>query len=159
MAWGEINLRFSWNINFHCDDSHSFSQGSDDHLPDILTDIKSNYAYRRGRLIGKGGFAKVYEVTDLTVTSSGGNGPNPIRVYADKVINKEVFAKRTSKDKVKREIQLHKDLIHPNVVQVLLLLQNIFSTWKIREEYSFWEQGGFARCFHDFKGRLYRKSA
>ena len=76
----------------------------------------------------------MYEVTDLTVTSSGGNGPNPIRVYADKVINKEVFAKRTSKDKVKREIQLHKDLIHPNVVQVLLLLQNIFSTWKIREE-------------------------
>ena len=84
----------------------------------------------------------MYEVTDLTVTSSGGNGPNPIRVYADKVINKEVFAKRTSKDKVKREIQLHKDLIHPNVVQVLLLLQNIFSTCKIREVYSFWEQGG-----------------
>ena len=34
------------------------------------------------------------------------------------MINKEVFSKRsTSKDKVKREIQLHKDLNHPNVVQ------------------------------------------
>jgi len=33
------------------------------------------------------------------------------------VINREVFARRsTSKDKVKREIMLHKDLIHPNVV-------------------------------------------
>ena len=81
-----------------------------DELPEILTDIKSTYAYRRGRLIGKGGFAKVYEVTDLTVTGA-------VRVYADKVINKEVFAKRTSKDKVKREIMLHKDLSHPNVVQ------------------------------------------
>ena len=63
--------------------------------------------YRRGRLIGKGGFAKVYEVTELVTNKS----------YADKIINREVFARRsTSKDKVKREIMLHKDLLHPNVV-------------------------------------------
>ena len=63
--------------------------------------------YRRGRLIGKGGFAKVYEVTELVTN----------KCFADKVINREVFARRsTSKDKVKREIMLHKDLIHPNVV-------------------------------------------
>ena len=91
--------------------AHSRHSKEDD-LTDIITDVKSNYAFRRGRLIGKGGFAKVYEVTDLTVSGAG------IRIFADKVINKEVFNKRsTSKDKVKREIMLHKDLIHPNVVQ------------------------------------------
>jgi polo-like kinase 2 len=88
---------------------------TDDELLDIITDSSNKYAFRRGRLIGKGGFAKVYEVTDLTVNSQQ---PGVIRVFADKVINKEVFSKRsTSKDKVKREIQLHKDLNHPNVVQ------------------------------------------
>ena len=88
---------------------------TDDELLDIITDTANHYAYRRGRLIGKGGFAKVYEVTDLTINSQQ---TGVTRVFADKVINKEVFSKRsTSKDKVKREIQLHKDLNHPNIVQ------------------------------------------
>ena len=88
---------------------------TDDELLDIITDTSNIYAYRKGRLIGKGGFAKVYEVTDLTINSQQ---TGITRVFADKVINKEVFSKRsTSKDKVKREIQLHKDLNHPNIVQ------------------------------------------
>lgn len=76
---------------------------------DIIVDPKTNSSFKRGRLIGKGGFAKVYEVTEL-------NGQS--RCYADKIIDKEVFSRRsTSKDKVKREIVLHKDLIHSNVVR------------------------------------------
>ena len=84
----------------------------DEELLDIITDVSNMLVYRRGRLIGKGGFAKVYEVTDLTATAASN------RQFADKIINKEVFSKRsTSKDKVKREIQLHKDLKHPHIVQ------------------------------------------
>lgn len=46
---------------------------------------------------------------------------------ADKIIDKEVFSRRsTSKDKVKREILLHKDLIHPNIVR----FHNFFSDGK-----------------------------
>ena len=48
-------------------------------------------------------------------------------VLADKIIDKEVFSRRsTSKDKVKREILLHKDLIHPNIVR----FYNFFSDGK-----------------------------
>lgn len=83
------------------------SVGKEDELLEVISDPKSAVTYRRGRLIGKGGFAKVYEVTELLSN----------KCFADKVINREVFARRsTSKDKVKREIMLHKDLIHPNVV-------------------------------------------
>ena len=89
---------------------------------DIIVDPKTHQTYRKGRLIGKGGFAKVYEVTRLcsTLTSSPHHFDSLENeaVLADKIIDKEVFSRRsTSKDKVKREILLHKDLIHPNIVR------------------------------------------
>ena len=73
----------------------------------------------------------MYEVTRLCAT-----GPSYedgiAETLADKIIDKEVFSRRsTSKDKVKREILLHKDLIHPNVVR----FHNFFSDGKYN--YSF----------------------
>lgn len=51
---------------------------------------------------------------------------------ADKIIDKEVFSRRsTSKDKVKREILLHKDLIHPNVVRFHHFFSDGEYNWKI----------------------------
>jgi serine/threonine protein kinase len=89
---------------------------------DIIVDPKSHTTYRKGRLIGKGGFAKVYEVNKLCASQPEGE------TFADKIIDKEVFSRRsTSKDKVKREILLHKDLIHANVVR----FYNFFSDGKI----------------------------
>ena len=69
---------------------------------------------------------KVYEVTRLCAT--GPTFEDGIsEIMADKIIDKEVFSRRsTSKDKVKREILLHKDLIHPNVVR----FHNFFSDGK-----------------------------
>ena len=68
----------------------------------------------------------MYEVSRLCAT-----GPTYdegiSETLADKIIDKEVFSRRsTSKDKVKREILLHKDLIHPNVVR----FHNFFSDGK-----------------------------
>ena len=86
---------------------------------DFIVDPKTHHTYKKGRLIGKGGFAKVYEVVRLNSNES-----EPL---ADKIIDKEVFSRRsTSKDKVKREILLHRDLIHPNVVR----FHNFFSDGK-----------------------------
>ena len=71
-------------------------------------------------------FFKVYEVTRLCATGPAFED-GITETMADKIIDKEVFSRRsTSKDKVKREILLHKDLIHPNVVR----FHNFFSDGK-----------------------------
>ena len=53
-------------------------------VPDLVLVDKTRYPprlYERGKLLGKGGFARVYSVTER---STG-------RYLADKVINKEIF--------------------------------------------------------------------
>jgi serine/threonine protein kinase len=66
--------------------------------------------YNRGKLLGKGGFAKVYEITH----------PYTGIIYADKIIFKEIFSRRKStQEKVRKEIDLHRNLEHTNVVQFI----------------------------------------
>ena len=94
---------------------------------DIIVDPKTHHTYRKGRLIGKGGFAKVFEVSRICTGEPMASDNN--ETLADKIIDKEVFSRRsTSKDKVKREISLHKDLIHPNIVRFF----NFFSDGKYK---------------------------
>eukprot|EP00096_Caligus_rogercresseyi_P007052 TRINITY_DN2435_c0_g1_i1.p1 TRINITY_DN2435_c0_g1~~TRINITY_DN2435_c0_g1_i1.p1 ORF type:complete len:627 (-),score=198.48 TRINITY_DN2435_c0_g1_i1:666-2522(-) len=76
----------------------------------IHDSLRSNISYNRGQLLGKGGFARVYEVT----SSDGG------KVYADKMIRRDFLErKQGSKAKVETEIRLHKDLQHPHIVRLL----------------------------------------
>ena len=72
--------------------------------------------YERGKLLGKGGFALVYEIRDC-------NGKGSELVLADKVINKSSVAKNkkgksnNGLDKIRQEIALHKKLRHPHIVR------------------------------------------
>eukprot|EP00092_Neocalanus_flemingeri_P019813 GFUD01021463.1.p1 GENE.GFUD01021463.1~~GFUD01021463.1.p1 ORF type:complete len:609 (-),score=163.29 GFUD01021463.1:98-1924(-) len=82
---------------------------SEYNLPLVLTDATRDppRTFQRGNLLGTGGFAKVFQVTDA---STGVN-------YADKVISKAMFARRNSaKHKVEREISLHRKMKHENIV-------------------------------------------
>eukprot|EP00092_Neocalanus_flemingeri_P017871 GFUD01019336.1.p1 GENE.GFUD01019336.1~~GFUD01019336.1.p1 ORF type:complete len:114 (-),score=25.62 GFUD01019336.1:83-424(-) len=83
---------------------------SEYNLPLVLTDATRDppRTFQRDNLLGTGGFAKVFQVTDA---STGVN-------YADKVIsNKAMFARRNSaKHKVEREISLHRKMKHENIV-------------------------------------------
>jgi serine/threonine protein kinase len=63
-------------------------------------------SYRKGRLLGKGGFAKCYELTDLKSN----------KTYAGKIIAKSRLVKGNQKEKILREVELHRNLRHPNVV-------------------------------------------
>ena len=70
-------------------------------------DPNTGTVYERGKILGKGGFAKVWEVEDMTSNA----------IFADKVISKDVFVKKkTTAEKVKREIAIHRHLRHVNVV-------------------------------------------
>ena len=62
--------------------------------------------YSKGRLLGKGGFAKCYEFTNMETR----------QITAAKVIAKSSLIKSRSRQKLISEIKIHKALHHPNIV-------------------------------------------
>uniref|UniRef100_T1JIY9 Serine/threonine-protein kinase PLK n=1 Tax=Strigamia maritima TaxID=126957 RepID=T1JIY9_STRMM len=75
-------------------------------LPAILIDPKTKKQYTRGRFLGKGGFAKCYELTD-NVTKE---------VFAGKIVSKGLLMKQHQKEKMSQEITIHKSLNHKHIV-------------------------------------------
>lgn len=62
--------------------------------------------YVKGRLLGKGGFAKCYEFTCNDTK----------KIYAAKVVTKSSLVKSRAKQKLISEIKIHKSLHHPQIV-------------------------------------------
>ncbi|XP_074866735.1 LOW QUALITY PROTEIN: serine/threonine-protein kinase PLK1 [Carettochelys insculpta] len=75
-------------------------------IPKVLVDPRTRRSYMRGRFLGKGGFAKCYEITDLE--SQG--------VFAGKIVPKSLLAKPHQKEKMSMEISIHRSLAHRHVV-------------------------------------------
>ncbi|CAJ0951390.1 unnamed protein product [Ranitomeya imitator] len=75
-------------------------------IPEILVDPRTRRRYLRGRFLGKGGFAKCYEITDL------GNR----EVYAGKIVPKTMLLKPHQRDKMTMEIAIQRSLAHRHVV-------------------------------------------
>ncbi|XP_055088521.1 serine/threonine-protein kinase PLK1 isoform X1 [Periophthalmus magnuspinnatus] len=75
-------------------------------IPDILVDSRTMRRYSRGRFLGKGGFAKCFEITDLESK----------QVFAGKIVPKALILKQHQREKMSSEIAIHKSLNHPNVV-------------------------------------------
>lgn len=73
----------------------------------IIYDSATDTTYLRGRLLGKGGFARCYELLDL----------NNNKIYAGKIIAKTRIAKPHQRQKIVREVELHKNLKHKHVVE------------------------------------------
>ncbi len=63
--------------------------------------------YRRGRMLGKGGFAECYKITSFDSN----------RVYACKIIAKASLTKKSARQKLWNEIRLHRSLSHEHVVK------------------------------------------
>jgi len=84
------------------------TSGESEHeIPKYISDVTDMSNYVRGRFLGKGGFARVHELIDLQTNS----------LFAGKIINKSRISKPHHKEKITREIELHRNLIHKNVVQ------------------------------------------
>ena len=62
--------------------------------------------YTKGRLLGKGGFARCFEFTSL----------DSKKIYAAKVVQKSSLVKSRAKQKLISEIKIHKALHHTNIV-------------------------------------------
>lgn len=70
-------------------------------LPEVgqyVYDTKTGKKYMRGKLMGKGGFARCYEVTDLQTDKK----------YACKAISKARIAKPHQQQKIANEVELHR---------------------------------------------------
>jgi len=72
--------------------------------------------YTMEALLGKGGFAKVYRLTN------GVNGRT--KTVAGKIISKKRITKPHNKDKIAREVDIHKKMKHKNVVQFIKFFED-----------------------------------
>lgn len=63
--------------------------------------------YKRGRYLGKGGFARCYEMQSM----------DSLKVYAGKIIPKASIVKPSAKKKLIAEISIHRKIHHTNVVK------------------------------------------
>jgi len=81
--------------------------------PEIIIDPRpiagrpSGRRYLRGKILGKGGFAKCYEATDLDTRE----------LWAVKIVAKASLVKQRAKVKLLSEIAIHKTLYHEKVVR------------------------------------------
>lgn len=69
-------------------------------------DSISKTSYFKGSLLGKGGFARCYEMVDVKTKKK----------YAGKIISKNILNKGNQMEKIKKEIELHRSLSHKHVV-------------------------------------------
>uniref|UniRef100_A0A671PW88 Serine/threonine-protein kinase PLK n=1 Tax=Sinocyclocheilus anshuiensis TaxID=1608454 RepID=A0A671PW88_9TELE len=76
-------------------------------LAQVVVDAKTGRSYCKGKLLGKGGFARCYEMTDLANN----------KMYAVKVIPQSRVSKPHQREKIINEIELHKSLQHKHVVK------------------------------------------
>eukprot|EP00040_Diaphanoeca_grandis_P013315 m.67315 g.67315 ORF g.67315 m.67315 type:complete len:601 (-) comp23794_c0_seq2:679-2481(-) len=75
--------------------------------PIIIQDRNNpNNRYTKGRFLGKGGFAKCYELTDIESNHT----------WAGKIVEKKTLIKYRAKEKLTTEIKIHRSLRHDNIV-------------------------------------------
>ncbi|XP_032992640.1 serine/threonine-protein kinase PLK2-like isoform X1 [Lacerta agilis] len=72
----------------------------------FIEDPSTGTLYRRGQLLGKGAFGRCYKFTDTSTN----------KVYAVKVVPQSRVSRLDNRGKVEREIELHSQLKHRNVV-------------------------------------------
>ncbi|XP_051943243.1 serine/threonine-protein kinase PLK3 [Hippocampus zosterae] len=85
----------------------SKSESAKPELAQVVTDVRTGRSYSKGKLLGKGGFARCYEMTDLSNN----------KMFAVKVIPQSRVSKPHQREKITNEIELHKTLSHKHVVK------------------------------------------
>ncbi|CAF3726918.1 unnamed protein product [Adineta steineri] len=76
-------------------------------IPNVIIDPKTRAQYAKGKFLGKGGFARCYELTDV----------NTGQIYAGKIVPKTMLVKPHQKEKMQQEVTIHQSLTHKHIVQ------------------------------------------
>lgn len=95
-------------------------------LPRTITDPVHAITYRVGKMLGKGGFASVYEVEDLN------NGVS----LACKVTSRSSLQRKKYYDKFVSEVKIHKGLNHMNIVKVTNVFKDNMNYYIVMEKCS-----------------------
>ncbi|CAM9748371.1 unnamed protein product, partial [Hapterophycus canaliculatus] len=72
------------------------------------------HRFRKGKLLGKGGFAHCYKVTCVDTG----------RPYAMKIVPKSTLVKSRARQKLQTEIKIHRTLQHPRVVRFEMFFED-----------------------------------
>lgn len=92
-------------------------------IPDVIYDAITKTSYKKGRFLGKGGFAKCYEITDLHRRYS----------YAGKMVSKTLMAKENQREKMTQEIKIHQSLKHKHIVGFYNFFEDQFNIYIVLE--------------------------
>lgn len=92
-------------------------------IPEFLIDPKTKKRYSRGRFLGKGGFAKCYELIDVETKE----------VFAGKIVSKALLVKEYQKQKMSQEISIHRALKHNNIVTFYSFFEDLDNVYIILE--------------------------
>ncbi|XP_021922749.1 serine/threonine-protein kinase PLK1-like [Zootermopsis nevadensis] len=102
------------------------NKNSDSETSEYIVDPSTRTTYLKGKFLGKGGFARVHELIDLTTNT----------VYAGKIIPKNRITKRHHMQKIAREILIHQNLVHRNVVRLHHFFEDTVNAYIILENCS-----------------------
>ncbi|TNJ28779.1 Kinase, PLK [Giardia muris] len=93
-------------------------------FPPTIVDPYNNVTYRQGKMLGKGGFAYVFEFEDV---ASGAT-------YACKITPRSSLHKKKYYDKFVSEVSIHRGLNHPNVVKLINVFKDNLNYYMIMEK-------------------------
>jgi len=89
----------------------------------ILEDTKNKKKYKKGKFLGKGGFAKCFEVTCM---STG-------KIMAAKIVSKSLLTKPHQREKMSQEIRIHRSLTHKHIVNFISYFEDPDNVYMILE--------------------------
>ncbi|CAI4228775.1 unnamed protein product [Auanema sp. JU1783] len=84
-------------------------------VPEHIFDRSKNVTYIRGKFLGKGGFARCYELKNAQTSE----------IFAGKIVSKMLLQKSYQREKMTQEVQIHKPLNHAHVVKLFHCFEDI----------------------------------
>eukprot|EP01135_Chromosphaera_perkinsii_P010996 Nk52_evm30s2309 gene=Nk52_evmTU30s2309 len=103
---GEHHRQHIRNSHIPCSNNSNFAYPDKPSLRQIVIDENEGCKYELGRFLGKGGFAKCYELTDIKTKAS----------FAGKIVPKSTLVKARAKHKLSTEIKIHRSIKHHHIV-------------------------------------------